>query len=403
MIHCTDIEFTYDGERLALAGVDLHVAPGEFVCILGGNGSGKSTLAKHLNALLLPDRGAVTVDGYDTAEPRDVYRIRSTAGMVFQNPDDQLVASLVEDDVAFGPENLGVETAELHRRVRDALKQVGLVGFEKHETNALSGGQKQRVAIAGVLGMQPKILILDEASAMLDPRGRKGLMRVCRELNGRGMTVVMITHFMEEAAAADRVVVLDRGKVACNGAPRDVLVRTDVLAGLNLEVPFACNLSLKLREAGVDVPVCVEEAPLVDAVAAALREGLLTEGPAGPAADPESGDGAPNDDALGAAEEPGAEHPRAALQDDGEGRPQRSGRNGKGAGAIVAFENVSFTYNPAKGKRKRAGKGKGSRGPHPDWGNDPDAVWALRDVSFAIAPGEFFGIAGHTGSGKSTL
>ncbi len=401
MIHCTDIEFTYDGERLALAGVDLHVAPGEFVCILGGNGSGKSTLAKHLNALLLPDRGAVTVEGYDTAEPRDVYRIRSTAGMVFQNPDDQLVASLVEDDVAFGPENLGVETAELHRRVRDALKQVGLVGFEKHETNALSGGQKQRVAIAGVLGMQPKILILDEASAMLDPRGRKGLMRVCRELNGRGMTVVMITHFMEEAAAADRVVVLDRGKVACNGAPRDVLVRTDVLAGLNLEVPFACNLSLKLREAGVDVPVCVEEAPLVDAVAAALREGLLTEGPAGPAADPESGDGAPNDDALGAAEEPGAEHPRAALQDDGEGRPQRSGRNGKGAGAIVAFENVSFTYNPAKGKR--AGKGKRPRGPHPDWGNDPDAVWALRDVSFAIAPGEFFGIAGHTGSGKSTL
>ena len=299
MIHCTDIEFTYDGERLALAGVDLHVAPGEFVCILGGNGSGKSTLAKHLNALLLPDRGTVTVDGYDTAEPRDVYRIRSTAGMVFQNPDDQLVASLVEDDVAFGPENLGVETPELARRVRDALKQVGLVGFEKHETNALSGGQKQRVAIAGVLGMEPKILILDEASAMLDPRGRKGLMRVCRELNGRGMTVVMITHFMEEAAAADRVVVLDRGKVACNGAPRDVLVRTDVLAGLNLEVPFACDLSLKLREADVDVPVCVEEAPLVDAIAAVLGEGRQAEGPAGASAEPEGA----------------AAHPQAAPQD----------------------------------------------------------------------------------------
>ena len=389
MIHCTDIEFTYDGERLALAGVDLHVAPGEFVCILGGNGSGKSTLAKHLNALLLPDRGTVTVDGYDTAEPRDVYRIRSTAGMVFQNPDDQLVASLVEDDVAFGPENLGVETAELHRRVRDALKQVGLVGFEKHETNALSGGQKQRVAIAGVLGMEPKILILDEASAMLDPRGRKGLMRVCRELNGRGMTVVMITHFMEEAAAADRVVVLDRGKVACNGAPRDVLVRTDVLAGLNLEVPFACDLSLKLREAGVDVPVCVEEAPLVDAIAAVLGEGRQAEGPAGASAEPEGA----------------AAHPQAAPQDGGEGRPPCSGEGGAGAdeNAVIAFENISFTYNPAKGKRKRAGKGKGSRGPHPDWGNDPDAVWALRDVSFAIAPGEFFGIAGHTGSGKSTL
>ena len=389
MIHCTDIEFTYDGERLALAGVDLHVAPGEFVCILGGNGSGKSTLAKHLNALLLPDRGTVTVDGYDTAEPRDVYRIRSTAGMVFQNPDDQLVASLVEDDVAFGPENLGVETPELARRVRDALKQVGLVGFEKHETNALSGGQKQRVAIAGVLGMEPKILILDEASAMLDPRGRKGLMRVCRELNGRGMTVVMITHFMEEAAAADRVVVLDRGKVACNGAPRDVLVRTDVLAGLNLEVPFACDLSLKLREADVDVPVCVEEAPLVDAIAAVLGEGRQAEGPAGASAEPEGA----------------AAHPQAAPQDGGEGRPPCSGEGGAGAdeNAVIAFENVSFTYNPAKGKRKRAGKRKGAEGPHPDWGNDPDAVWALRDVSFAIAPGEFFGIAGHTGSGKSTL
>ena len=153
MIHCTDIEFTYDGERLALAGVDLHVAPGEFVCILGGNGSGKSTLAKHLNALLLPDRGAVTVDGYDTAEPRDVYRIRSTAGMVFQNPDDQLVASLVENDVAFGPENLGVPTEEIRRRVDAALKAVGMESFLLHAPHNLSGGQKQRIAIAGIIAM----------------------------------------------------------------------------------------------------------------------------------------------------------------------------------------------------------------------------------------------------------
>ena len=224
---------------------------------------------------------------------------------------------------------------------------------------------------------------------MLDPRGRKGLMRVCRELNGRGMTVVMITHFMEEAAAADRVVVLDRGKVACNGAPRDVLVRTDVLAGLNLEVPFACDLSLKLREAGVDVPVCVEEAPLVDAIAAVLGEGRQAEGRAGASAEPEGA----------------AAHPQAAPQDGGEGRPPCSGEGGAGAdeNAVIAFENISFTYNPAKGKRKRAGKREGAEGPHPHWGNDPDAVWALHDVSFAIAPGEFFGIAGHTGSGKSTL
>ena len=178
MITCTNVEFTYDGDRLVLAGINAHIAPGEFVCILGGNGSGKSTLAKHFNALLVPDAGSVATDGMSTADEENLYAIRSTAGMVFQNPDDQLVASLVEDDVAFGPENLGVETAEIALRVRSALEEVGLVGFEKHETNALSGGQKQRVAIAGVLSMNPKILILDEASSMLDPRGRKGLMRV---------------------------------------------------------------------------------------------------------------------------------------------------------------------------------------------------------------------------------
>lgn len=262
MIHCTDIEFTYDGERLALAGVDLHVAPGEFVCILGGNGSGKSTLAKHLNALLLPDRGAVTVDGYDTAEPRDVYRIRSTAGMVFQNPDDQLVASLIENDVAFGPENLGVPTDQLRQRVADALADVGLQGFDKRETAALSGGQKQRVAIAGVLAMEPAILILDEATAMLDPRGRKGLMRVCREPHDRGMTVVMITHFMEEAAQADRVIVLEDGHVACDGAPQDVLVQAELLERLNLDLPFAAELSLELQRRGVPVGMHIETTTL---------------------------------------------------------------------------------------------------------------------------------------------
>ena len=318
-----DAAFTYDGEAFVFRHLNLTVPQGQFLCLLGGNGSGKSTLAKHINALLLPDEGEVVVFGCDTRDAEQTYFIRSNAGLVFQNPDDQLVASLVEDDVAFGPENLGVETPELARRVRDALKQVGLVGFEKHETNALSGGQKQRVAIAGVLGMEPKILILDEASAMLDPRGRKGLMRVCRELNGRGMTVVMITHFMEEAAAADRVVVLDRGKVACNGAPRDVLVRTDVLAGLNLEVPFACDLSLKLREADVDVPVCVEEAPLVDAIAAVLGEGRQAEGPAGASAEPEGA----------------AAHPQAAPQDGREGRPPCSGEGGAGADENAAIRS----------------------------------------------------------------
>ena len=214
MIHCTDIEFTYDGERLALAGVDLHVAPGEFVCILGGNGSGKSTLAKHLNALLLPDRGTVTVDGYDTAEPRDVYRIRSTAGMVFQNPDDQLVASLVEDDVAFGPENLGVETPELARRVRDALKQVGLVGFEKHETNALSGGQKQRVAAARAMVTDPKLILADEPTGALDSRAATVMLEIMEMMNTQmGATIMMVTHDAFAASYTSRVLFIKDGAV----------------------------------------------------------------------------------------------------------------------------------------------------------------------------------------------
>ena len=208
-----DAGFTYDGERFVFRHLDLTVPQGQFLCLLGGNGSGKSTLAKHVNALLLPDEGEVRVFGCDTRDDEQTYFIRSNAGLVFQNPDDQIVASLIENDVAFGPENLGVPNPELRERVTRALAEVGLMGFEEHETHALSGGQKQRVAIAGVLAMDPAILILDEATAMLDPRGRAGLMRVVRELHAAGMTVVMITHYMEEAAAAERVVVLDGGAV----------------------------------------------------------------------------------------------------------------------------------------------------------------------------------------------
>lgn len=220
MIECRGVSFSYDGAAPALDGIDLNIEDGEFFCILGGNGSGKSTFAKHLNALLQPDTGTVCVNGMDASDPELVYGIRSTAGMVFQNPDDQLVATLVEDDVAFGPENLGVESAQIAQRVREALKAVGLVGFERHETHALSGGQKQRVALAGVLAMEPRVLILDEASSMLDPRGRKGLMKACHALHERGMTIVMITHFMEEAAEADRVAVFQAGRVAMLGHAR---------------------------------------------------------------------------------------------------------------------------------------------------------------------------------------
>ena len=249
--------FTYDGDAFVLQDIDIRIERGEFVAILGGNGSGKSTLAKHINALLTPDEGRVVVLGRDTSDPEAVYAIRSRAGMVFQNPDDQLVASLVENDVAFGPENLGIPAAELRARVDESLEAVGLEGFQKRETTALSGGQKQRVAVAGVLAMRPDIVILDEATSMLDPQGRAALLDLCRTLHEAGITNVMITQFMEEAALAQRVIVLNGGRVACSGTPDEVLSQAGLLEHLNLDVPFACALSLALRRQGVDAGVHV--------------------------------------------------------------------------------------------------------------------------------------------------
>lgn len=385
MIDSTNLGFTYDGQTFALRDVNVHVNAGEFVCILGGNGSGKSTFAKHINALLAPDEGSMTVDGNDTRDQQALYLIRSTAGMVFQNPDDQLVASLVEDDVAFGPENLGVEPSEIASRVTQSLAEVGLMGFEKHETHALSGGQKQRVAIAGVLAMEPKILILDEASSMLDPRGRKGLLRVCRELHEAGLTIVMITHFMEEAAEADRVIVLEEGRVALEGTPDEVLVRTDVLARLNLEVPFACDFSVQLRDSGVDVVPCVHESALI----AQLRK-------AAPAAFPCTEGYTVAQDASAVCAIAPMKLPPLPRTSTAEGTP------------LIEFDHVSYTYDAAMAKRqqKAAKRGKAStdvQAERAKWGNDPDALWAVRDVTFSVMEGEFLGIAGHTGSGKSTL
>lgn len=262
MITLTDASFTYTGEEFVLSDLNLTIPKGQFVCVLGANGSGKSTFSKLLNALLVPDSGTVLVDGLDTADPENTYAIRSTAGMVFQNPDDQIVTSLVENDVAFGPENVGIENPELRQRVEDALAQVGLAGAGGRETTALSGGQKQRVAIAGVLAMQPAVLVLDEASAMLDPRGRRGLMRVCKELHAAGMTIIMITHFMEEAAEADRIIVMEHGHCVLDGTPEEVLTQDDVLRGLNLAVPFATQMSRLLQDAGIDVATCVETTTL---------------------------------------------------------------------------------------------------------------------------------------------
>lgn len=423
MIDCTDVIFTYDGTEHALDGVSLHVDAGEFVCVLGGNGSGKSTLAKHLNALLVPDEGTVRIDGHDTSDADATFLIRSTAGMVFQNPDDQIVASLVENDIAFGPENLGVAPAEIRRRVGDALAEVGLIGFEDRETTALSGGQKQRVAIAGVLAMDPKILILDEATAMLDPRGRAGLMRVCKDLNARGMTIVMITHFMDEAAEADRVVVMNRGRIVAQGAPEDILTQADMLAELNLEMPFASTLSLDLSRRGIDVGMHVH-APALER---ALIDRAHAEGWCESTArigQPASYDteGAPNVGGVAAAgitaagttiagvaaadlPSSTAARENAAREADA-GAPDAAGEASVAAavaGALVRIENVSFTYIASKRARAQIEREMRHSSKPAKWGNDPSETWALRDIDLTVAPGEFFGIAGHTGSGKSTL
>lgn len=266
MISFEDVSFTYTSEDYVLEDISVEIPQGQFVCVLGANGSGKSTFSKLINALLLPDKGKVVVDGLITSDAENTFSIRSRAGSVFQNPDDQIVASLVENDVAFGPENLGIPNPELRQRVEAALAQVGLTGFEKRETTALSGGQKQRVAIAGILAMEPQILIFDEASAMLDPRGRRGLMRVCKELHEQGMTVVMITHYMEEAAEADRILVLREGRIVLDGTPEEVLTQDEVLRELNLDIPFATQLSRLLQDKGIDIPTFVDREALKEAL-----------------------------------------------------------------------------------------------------------------------------------------
>lgn len=271
------VAFTYavaEGEapHEVLHGVDLSVEKGSFVALLGHNGSGKSTLAKHFNALLLPTGGQVLVKGMDTADESHKYDIRHTVGMVLQNPDNQIVSSIVEEDVAFGPENLGVPPEEIRRRVEAALRAVGMWEFRHRAPHKLSGGQKQRVTIAGILAMQPDCVVLDEPTAMLDPRGRAEVMETVRTLNReQGITVVLITHYMEEAAAADRVVVMDDGHVVMDGTPRAVFAQVDKLRALRLDVPQPTELCWELRRLGVPLPsdvLTVEEC--VEAIATAL-------------------------------------------------------------------------------------------------------------------------------------
>lgn len=240
--------------KLAIKGVSLEIEEGSFTAIIGQNGSGKSTLAKNLNGLLLPGKGAVYVSGMDTRDEDKIWDIRQTAGMVFQNPDNQLVSAIVEDDVAFGPENIGVDPVEIRARVDEALDAVKMGKYKRKAPHLLSGGQKQRIAIAGVVAIRPRCIIFDEPTAMLDPRGRKDIMEIIEKLHREGITVILITHFMDEAVRADRVVIMNKGEILLDGTPEHVFSQDELIRSARLDVPMAAEIAIYLRENGIDVP-----------------------------------------------------------------------------------------------------------------------------------------------------
>ena len=240
--------------KLAIKGVSLEIEEGSFTAIIGQNGSGKSTLAKNLNGLLLPSKGAVYVSGMDTRDEDKIWDIRQTAGMVFQNPDNQLVSAIVEDDVAFGPENIGIDPVEIRARVDEALDAVKMGKYKRKAPHLLSGGQKQRIAIAGVVAIRPRCIIFDEPTAMLDPRGRKDIMEIIEKLHREGITVILITHFMDEAVKADRLVIMNKGEILLDGTPEHVFSQDELIRSARLDVPMAAEIAIYLRENGIDVP-----------------------------------------------------------------------------------------------------------------------------------------------------
>ena len=259
MIKSEDLVFKYvnteeQTEKVAINHVSMEVKKGEFLVILGHNGSGKSTMAKHMNALLLPSGGKMYVDGLDTSDIENLWEVRRRAGMVFQNPDNQLVATIVEEDVAFGPENLGIDPKEIRERVDDSLKAVGMYEYRKHAPHLLSGGQKQRIAIAGILAMRPKCIVLDEPTAMLDPSGRNEVMKTIKEVNKKfGITIILITHYMDEAAQADRIIVMDKGEKVMEGVPREIFSQVEKIKSIGLDVPQVTELAYELQKDGVDI------------------------------------------------------------------------------------------------------------------------------------------------------
>lgn len=266
IIRIRNLGFSYNENHAALHNITLDIAHGEFICVLGANGSGKSTLAKLINGLLKPTSGSVEVDGLCTSDKHNVRTIRACAGMVFQNPDDQIVATRVENDVAFGPENLCLPAETIKQRVSESLEAVGMSGFEKRNTATLSGGQKQRLAIAGTLAMHPRVLILDEATSMIDPRGRKGLLKICRELHKQGITLIMITHDIQEALHAERILILDKGHLSVDTTPQHLLSHWRALATSHLELPFSAELITELNKQGFHFETTLTQSQLEDAL-----------------------------------------------------------------------------------------------------------------------------------------
>ncbi len=357
-----DDEGNVIGAHRAIDEINLDIEPGQFIAILGHNGSGKSTLAKHMNAILVPTGGTMWVDGKDTSSEENIWEVRQSAGMVFQNPDNQIIGTVVEEDVGFGPENLGVPTEEIWKRVEESLSAAGMIEYRHHSPNKLSGGQKQRVAIAGVVAMRPKCIVLDEPTAMLDPNGRKEVLRTVEELRKREkVTVILITHYMEEVVGADRVIVMDKGHVVMDGTTKEVFSQVETLKKYRLDVPQVTLLAHELKKKGYDIPDAVlttEE--LVEALAKCER--AVT----GQAIDIKTTCGDITEKRQDELE------PQSGASVSDESSLQEP---------LLKVDHINYTYSPGNAYEKHA----------------------LKDVSLDIYEGQFVGIIGHTGSGKSTL
>lgn len=377
-------KYTEDGEEpevnRAIDDVNLDIEAGQFIAVLGHNGSGKSTLAKHLNGLLVPTEGTLWVDNMDTSEEEDIWKIRQKAGMVFQNPDNQIIGTVVEEDVGFGPENIGVPTEDIWRRVDESLEAVGMVAYRHHSPNKLSGGQKQRVAIAGVMAMHPKCIILDEPTAMLDPNGRKEVLRAVRKLNQKeGVTVILITHYMEEVIFADHVFVMDQGRLVMQGNPREIFSQVERLKELRLDVPQVTLLAHELRRTGLDIPEGI--LTMEELVEIPWKEvGRL------PACDDSKGNRATGGQVMQReSEDSGSTSSKIAADAEktsGKGSERfTTVAEEKSGGSSIKLEDVTYTYSPGTVYE----------------------IHALEHVDLEIPQGQFVGVIGHTGSGKSTM